>query len=440
MISEREKKRLLRLNGKKIPDNILATMTTDALGRYRELKTKANVSIFQLIPLLGVLVLLYSVFVNFQFSKTLGMAGVSGIAISMIIVLMDGMKSYSSYQIGVCILENKPINKLHVFSAFIFGFVAVYAFYIVNIGAGNQAASTSSNFESDVTAYNARVANLERGIASGEANKPDKDAIKRTENELDNVSHKMGNILERVTWKRGKKILIGSMLGTPVCAKINGAYTRQYCPPYNSLKERKAVLEAKMARFMAYKEPDMLRAELSTILSSPPKKPTEAVKLSFTTVLVLGFLVEFLGMLLILEQQKALRGFHQSMLFVDRLRKYNKAQISSYIEKNTDTESPTLAGASSSDVVIHRDAKIIRKYLLQSTFYKDLVVSKNGRLQSDHLKALLEHKTIGKKFSKKPELERVADLLAYLRLIGVTTSGNRGRKMTATFRNSLKKG
>jgi hypothetical protein len=436
MLTERKRKRLLSLSGKKIPDEVLALMTVDALSKYRELKKKANVNVFQLIPMLGVLVLLYSVFVNLQFSYTLGMVGVSGWAISLIIVLMDGMKSYSSYQIGVAMLNKTRIQPLHVFSAITFGLVAVYAFYIVNIGAGLQSENTSNNFKSELSAYTARVAGLKEAIAASVNGKPDETKVKRTDNDLDNVMYKLDALSTKTTWRKGKRIAVMSMLGTPICGKINGAFTRKYCPNYVSLMERKRILTEKMARFNSYKDPVDLRKELSVLLTSPPKKQNEAVKLSLLTVLTLGFLVEFLGMLLILEQQKALSGFHESMLFVDKLRKYNIAQIEKYVSSNSVIEEGTdMSSKTSGNVALTSEAKVIKKFFMQGG-YKELRVS--DRLQTNHLKALKAYRPIGKKLKGKTESDQLEELVDLLLKYGVTTSGNRGRKLSSLFKSSLR--
>jgi hypothetical protein len=435
MLTARQSKRLLALNGKKIPDEVLAVMTVDALAKYRELKKKANVNIFQLIPMLGVLVLIYSVFVNLQFSYTLGMVGVSGWAISLIIVLMDGMKSYSSYQIGVAMLNKTPIQPLHVFSAITFGLVAVYAFYIVNIGAGLQSENTSNNFKSELSAYTSRVTGLKEAIAASVNGKPDESKVKRTDNELDNVMYKLDALSTKTTWRKGKRITIMSMLGTPICGKINGAFTRKYCPNYLSLTERKRILTEKMARFNSYKDPIELRKELSVLLTSPPKKQNEAVKLSLLTVLILGFLVEFLGMLLILEQQKALSGFHESMLFVDKLRKYNIAQIEKYVSSNAILEENTISSKTTENVTLSTEAKLIKKFFMQNG-YKEVRLAK--WLNVTHLKALKGYKPISKKLTTSTERDQLRELLDLLLLWGVTSRGTGGKKLSAVFKAAMR--
>lgn len=438
-LSNRQIKNLRNWNKKHLPNYVISLMSRERILEYEKLRSDAKVDYIHHLPMMGGLVLLYSVFINMQFAQTLGMAGVGGYAITLIIVLFDFSKTYSALQLGDNLVNKEKLSKVNLLSLICFATVAIYAFYTVQLGNNINKDTTTSNYEAEKIAYDKRIATLEASINQLEAEKVSPEDLRRAENALAKTESSLEILLNKTIWVKGRKNKLSSQLGNPICEKINGYYTRTHCAEYKMLVDKKARLDAKIVRLQPNNNLAEQREQLAKYLAEPPQKPKMGVSLNIYEVLILGFLIELLGLSLIMQRPRVKKQQTEAAVASNMLKKFVKNQITLYLNKIGVNNSIEIKSVPSmeppKEVVTTKLQQNIAKYLKNKGF-KNL--ANQRKLNQDHIDLLLNYRGLRELMAEERKTQDDKGntgeenlLLEVLNKEGVTTLRNRRKGLSA---------
>lgn len=463
-MNKREYRKYLKYKGVNLPKQIRAYMTRSKLEKYEELRIAARFNPFQYLPTLGFLILFFSVMFNYQFAEALGFQGIAGKFIAIVFVLMDCVRYFVAEQLGQQIVNKSRLSRLYIFIMVIFGIVAIYAFATINSNNARKNDNANQTFERELESYNSRVSTLKETIKEARESKPDQEKMDSDNAGLEKSIASMDKLLNG----RYKRKLIGPQLegckvenGKRVCGKcfkVNGTYTRRYCGRYNKLKSDIDKYQKRVDRHNRYRSPDKMVAELNNIMANPPKRPDTAASLSPTMVIIIGLLIELLGMMMVLITPTAWKQIRLSRIAKNELRKFVRVSIDAYIETNSseaereDTgdsrNKTTLAGnllSKSSGLKtiftengMHPMAFIVAK-CLRDEHRANIITSKT--LNKVIISTLLANKSIAKvvlNSEDKTAAEKEAAMLKALLEWNVTTKGRQGNAISSKFINSFK--
>jgi len=450
-------KDLQAYTGYKLQKRILNGMSSQKLTEYEKLTMEAKADIIRYMPaIVSVFLLVYSVSVNYNYAQILGF----GWQISVIFMLMDVAKTYAAMIVAIQVQNKEKIDLMALSAMVIFTGMAIYAFTIVNQGNANKAAVDGTQYERELQAYELQIKTLTASISDSRGMKPSKDEVLAAEANVLYYQNKMDKIVNRTTWKNGKRIIIGSMLGSPICAKINGKFTRRYCPSYVTARDNKESSKTKLDHLRSYESPDAQVKTLNALLAQPPKSPKSAivVLLPFVVVIVFGFLIEFLGIIFILFIPKSKNDIRVTRIAKNDLRKFVAVAIKSYLMKNERFEDnkdnkgtfgafSNSIGTNENNIVnLSAEAKIVARAIIRAKRYE---VLNTGVLNQILLKCLLNDRAIKKLIKVHIKENNLITSLEfainakYLKAImakfNVTSKRNRGWGITASFKSSLLK-
>lgn len=433
-LSKNQVKKLRNWDKKHLPNFVISGLSRERILEYEKLRSDAKVDYIHHLPMMGGLVLLYSVFINMQFANTLGMAGFGGYAITLIIVLFDFSKTYSALQLGDNLVKKEKLSRVNLLSLICFATVAIYAFYTVQLGNTVNHDTTSSNYAAEKEAYDKKVKTLEANIKQLAAEKASPKDLKRAEKELTDTLNDLDKLLNKSIWIRGGRKLVSSQLGSPTCAKVDGYYTKTYCPSYNLLKDKKASLEAKIARMQPTGTLAKQREQLAEYLSKPPVKPAMGVTLNIYEVLLLGFLIELLGLSLIMQRPRVKLQQTEAAVSSNMLKKFVRRQIELYLTRIGQKVEVEVANVEAKEpqkeLITTKLQQNVAKYL-KSKGHKNLIHTK--KLNQAQIDLLLGYRGLRELlYAERANHKSEEDtLLEVLNKEGITTLRNRKKAISA---------
>jgi hypothetical protein len=87
------------------------------------------------------------------------------------------------------------------------------------------------------------------------------------------------------------------------------------------------------------------------------------------------------------------------------------------------------------NVTLSTEANVVKNFFIQGGFTE---VRESARLKTIHLKALKRHEPIRKMLKDNTGYNQLVELIELLIAWGVTTRGNGGRKLSATFKEAMR--